>query len=621
MKSHNSLLILIILLSFAALRSHAQHSTINASQVVDRWRAAVHSDKASQSAVITTVSTEDGISGTVQDWISNTDFRREVQRSVDESQLLLTKQRNERRDWNGWVRKVEGQELERFTTGVDEERVIAFGPPQEMGSAEMSDSSDHSAYLLRYKPEGGWTTTWYLDAKTFLPLKSMRPGDDSEITTTYSDWRNANGLMTPYHAVVTETEIPDYNWDRKTIQYKRTLSKETFAPLVPGPADATLGPNAPPIPFTMEANHIVFNVSVNGRPPAGFILDTGADQNVINSTRLEEFGMKTYAKTMTSGGGNSAEYAYGVGATFTLPGVELRNQHVSAIDQTGLERALGAKFGGILGYDFISRFVIEIDYQNQRITLHDPRTWKYSGTGVTVPVIFDNGIPHAYGSIGVPTKADIPAYFVVDFGASETATLTSAFVKSNDLARLAQTNATVNRPAGLESQFFAQNNVRGNLQRLTIGRLTVNNVPVNMSVNTKGAYASTNFSGTVGETIYSRYHCYVDYSNYRIILEPTPEANKPFPERETYGLTLLASGADLHTYTVTAVRPGSPAEADGFEKGDVISGKDVKNASEFTLGELRDSLSHAGQHHAFEVQRSGEQRTMNVEVQLVSIER
>jgi hypothetical protein len=621
MKAPHSLLVLLLLSFAAPLRAQAQHATANAAQVVDRWRAAVHSDKAPHSAVITTLSTEDGIPGTVQDWISNTDFRREVQRSADESQLLLTKQRNERRDWNGWVRKVEGQELERFVTGVEEERIIAFGPPKEMESAEVSESSDHSAYLLQFKPEGGWTTTWYIDAKRFLPLKSVRPGEDSEITTRYSDWRRANGLMTPFHGVVTETDKPDYNWDRKTVHYKARLSKDTFAPLASGPSDVTLAPNAPPIPFTMEAKHVVFNVSVNGRPPSGFLLDTGADQNVINSTRLEEFGLKTYAKTITTGGGNSAEYDYAAGATFTLPGVEVRNQHVATIDETGLERALGVKLGGILGYDFISRFVMEIDYQNQSITLHDPKTWKYSGAGVMVPVVFDNGIPHAYGSIGVPTKPDIPAYFVVDFGAAETATLTSAFVKSNDLTRLAQTNATVNRPTGLESQFFAQNNVRGYLQRLTIGHLTVENVPVNMSVNTKGAYASTNFSGTVGESIYSRYHCYLDYSNYRIILDPTAEANKPFPERETYGLTLLASGTDLHTYTVAAVRPGSPAEADGFQKGDVISGEDGKNASEFTLRELRDSLSHAEQHHAFEVERSGERWTTNVDVRLVSIER
>ena len=101
--------IFILLFTFAApLTSQAQRSTANATTVVDRWRAAAHSDKASPAAVTTTTSTEDGIAGTVQEWISDKDYRREIQRNVDESQLLLTKQRNERRDWNGWVRKVEG---------------------------------------------------------------------------------------------------------------------------------------------------------------------------------------------------------------------------------------------------------------------------------------------------------------------------------------------------------------------------------------------------------------------------------------------------------------------------------------------------------------------------------
>jgi hypothetical protein len=608
----------LLLTLVAPLR--AQSSTPNTAQIIERWRAAVHADKASPCVLITTISTEDGISGTVKEWISDANFRREIQRNVDESQLLLTSQRNERRDWNGWVRKVEGRELERSIAGADEEKIITFGPPEQMTAAESSESSDHSSYMLQYKPAGGPATTWYIDAKTFLPLKSARPGEDSEITTTYSDWRSVNGFMTPFHAVVTETDKPNYELTRKTVEYEKTLSKETFAPLVSGPTDAALAQNAPPIPFTMEANHIVFDLSVNGRPPIGFLLDTGADENVINTTHLEDFGLKVYAKTAATGGGNSAEYDFAAGATFTLPGVELRNQHVSAIDETGLEHALGVKLGGILGFDFISRFVMEIDYKNQLITLHDPKTWKYSGAGAMIPVVFDNGIPHANGSIGVPTKPDIAAYFVVDFGASETATLTSPFVKSNDLTRLAQTNATVNKPAGLENQFFAQNNVRGHLERLAIGGLTVNNVPVNMSVNTKGAYASTNFSGTVGETIYSRYHCYLDYPDYRIILEPTPEANKPFPERETYGLTLLASGADLHTYTLAAVRPGSPAEADGFLKGDLIAGEDGKKATDFTLRQLRDSLSHAGEHHTFEVQRSGELHQTNVDVRLVSIE-
>jgi hypothetical protein len=65
----------------------------------------------------------------------------------------------------------------------------------------------------------------------------------------------------------------------------------------------------------------------------------------------------------------------------------------------------------------------------------------------------------------------------------------------------------------------------------------------------------------------------------------------------------------------------SREKADGFEKHDVVSGKDGKNANEFTLRELRDSLSRAGEHHAFEVQRSGERSTKNLDLRLVSIER
>jgi len=277
--------------------------------------------------------------------------------------------------------------------------------------------------------------------------------------------------------------------------------------------------------------------------------------------------------------------------------------------------------GGILGYDFISRCVVEIDYDKKLITLHDPRTWRYAGSGFSVPVTFDAGIPFAEGTISVPTKPAIPAYFILDFGAAETMTLTSPFVQANDLARLAGTNARVNRPAGLENQFFAQNNVRGHIDRLALGGLIVESIPVNMSVNTQGAYASASFSGTVGEGIDRRYHVFLDYARERILFEPTPEAAKPFPERQTYGLSLLASGPDLHTLTVSAVRPGSPAETDGFKEGDRIAALDNRPAAELTLGDVRDRLSHQGEQHRLEIARGNEKLALAIEVRLVSLDK
>jgi len=590
-------------------------------EIVAHWRKAVHAGRGLESVFVTTTSDEDGIPGKIEESVtSRGPYRRTVTRQFDDSETVVGEGFVQRRDWNGFVRDIEGQELSRLRSRIFQENVILFGPPQLMAQAEVSLSGDGKLYDLRLTPPGGTPVTWSIDPKTWLAVRTVRMGDeDSDITTTYHAWREIGGQFTPQSADVSESNKPDYRWERTGV--KPDAGDATFERPAPWPTDAHLDANAPPIPFNFENGHIMFKVSVNGRPPAWFIFDTGADQQVINQTRMEEFGLKTYAKSSTTGGGNTAEYGYAKGATFTLPGVVLRDQHVAVLDQTGLERALGMPIGGILGYDFISRFVVEIDYAKQLIKLHEPGSWSYAGSGFVVPITFDTGIPFTHGEISVATKKNIPAFFVLDFGAMETMTLTSPFVKANNLISLAGSNSQVNRPAGLEKQFFAQNNVRGRIDELRLGAMTVESIPVNLSVNSTGAYASPNFSGTIGQTLYRRYHVFIDYPRKRMIFEPTPEAAKPFPDRQTYGLSMLASGPDLHTYTVAAVRPGSPAETDGFRKGDVISAMDGRPAAQFTLGELREALMRSGERRQFEVTRAADKVPVRVEVRLVSIDR
>ena len=162
--------------------------------------------------------------------------------------------------------------------------------------------------------------------------------------------------------------------------------------------------------------------------------------------------------------------------------------------------------------------------------------------------------------------------------------------------------------------------VRGHIDALSVGNLTVHSIPMNLSMNSTGAYASKTLSGTVGQGTFHRYHVFLDYARNRIIFEPTAESEKPFPERLTYGLKLLASGTDLHTYTVSEVRPASPAEQDGFRKGDVIARMDQKAATEFTLGELRDQLLQDGVKHQMEIVRGGQKMTLPITVHVISLD-
>ncbi len=627
---------LLVTLVAVCLPASAESTSVKPSEVVEHWAKAVQARPAAKNtvAVLITESTEDGIKAHIEEWITvDGRYRRAVKRDFDDSEAVIAGDRSERRDWNGFLRQVEGEELKRLRSRIFEVQTLAFGPPPAEVLAASAARLEDGLYVVEFQPRGGFPVKWYIDPRTWLPVKSARPGEDSTITTVYNSsgasqsamsgtggWADlGNGVLTPAAAKVSETDKPDYEWRRFSIRTQR-VAPTTFAALKPGPSDVQMQASVPPVPFTFEASHIVIQVSVNGRPPIGFLLDTGADQEVINSTRLSDFGLKTYAKSMTTGGGNSAEYDYAAGATFTVPGAELRNQHVAVLDQTGLEQALGIPLGGLLGYDFISRFVIEIDYPKKVLILHDPKRWPYSGHGFVVPVVFDEGIPFTHGAISVPTRQDIPAFFVLDFGAAETMTLTSPFVRRNDLVQLTQTNATVNRPAGLEEQFFAQNNVRGHIERLQLADLTASDIPINMSVNSKGAYASESFSGTIGEGIFHRYRIFLDYPRQRVIFEPTAEAGKPFPERQTYGLSILASEPDLRTFTLVAVRPGSPAEQDGFRKADVIKSFDDQPVSRMLLSELRERLGNAGERHSMVVQRGHDLVRLNIEVRLVSLD-
>jgi Aspartyl protease/PDZ domain len=632
-----------------------------AAEIVARWRQAVHAapGAAGAYAVALTTSNQDGIEGRIEERLTRDDpqgtggpaeefgvYRALAKRPLDETDTVVTARPGApewtgvERDWNGWLRDLRGREMLRLRAAVVETRAILFGPGDEWNEAEVSRSGDGDAYVLRLLPRGATapagppsrsgraaesaaSVAFVLDAATMRPIRSVRAGsEDGDVTTAYDRFEalGPGPLLTPRAGRVSETGKPDFSWTRDGVRFAAAPARKAFAAPWPGPADTRLAADAPPIPFDFDSAHIILKVSVNGRPPLGFILDTGADENCIQSTRLADFGLTTYAKSAATGGGGETEYGYAKGATFTLPGVTVRDQHVAVVDQTGLERALGVPLGGLLGYDFLSRFVVEIDYAKKLMTLHDPARFTYSGPGAVVPVVFDHGIPHTDGTITVAGR-DLPAYLVIDFGAAETMTLTSPFVKEHDLLALAQTNAQVNAPS-LANQFFSQTNVRGRVERLALGAppLVAESIPINLSRNTSGAYASPNFAGTVGQGIDRRYHVFLDYARSRVIFEPTAEARQPFPEKQTYGLTLLASGDDLRTYTVSAVRPGSPAEADGLQKDDVVTRFDDRAASGFTLSELRAWLNRSGERHRFEVKRGGGTVTIPVEVRLVSLD-
>jgi hypothetical protein len=600
--------------------------TPSASLIVQKWLVAVHRLNNTQGGMVHLefFATEDGLAGKVDEWVtSRGDYRRSTVRQFDQNDIVLTPNRAQSRDWNHFVRELDGTELQRLRSQAFVERVMIFGPPAALKEAEARETEDLQYWTLQFSPIGALPITWYIDKQTSLPMKAVFAGpEDLDINTAYGGWGWTSGAFYPEHVSVSETaeSLSEYRLSRSL----HTFGTDTpvFTPLKPGVSDVVMTSEVVTLPFTLEGNHIILQAQVNGRSAMGFILDTGDDHETINASRMASFGLTSYGHIHTEGGGGPAEMSFATGATFTFSGVELRDQHVSVLDQSGLERALGIPLGGILGFDFLSRFVVEFDYEDKVLKLHNPNGWRYSGKGAIVPITFDDdGIPYFDAMLSVPTKPSLPAHLVMDFGAADTMTLTSPFVKANDLVKLAGTSTKVATSAGLEKQFFTQSNIRGHIDELHLGGIVARSIPVSLSANSEGAYASPNFAGTMGEGIFSRYHILLDYARHRAIFENTAKTDAPFPERKTFGLTLIASGADLHTFTISAVRSDSAAESAGFRKGDVIIAFDDMQAAQFSLGELRDWLLREGERHVFRLNRDGQETSISASIVLVSLDR
>lgn len=588
--------------------------------IVVAWRKAVHVPATSSDRIAHAKFSivENGMRGTREEWVSTSDaYHRATVREFDADEMLITTEGAETRDWNGYVRTIDGVELERYRSEAWTAGILAFGPPVTLENLPSGESEDHKFWTLADTPRGGLTTMWFLDRQTGLPDHTVSEG----VTTIYADWQpSPDGPLVPRKRTISGPERPTSEYTLAAPMTASGADAAAFTPPRPATSDVAMQGDVVTLPFTMEANHIFLQVQVNGRPPVGFLMDTGDDKETLNTTHLAEFGLTSYGASELTGGGGAASSAYVQDATFTLPGIELRHQHATALDLTGLERAYGVKVGGLLGYDFISRFVLDIDYETKIMTLHRPDTWHYSGRGTPVPITFDDGIPFTEAYLAVPTKPNIPAHMVVDFGAADTMILTSPFVAANDLVRLAGTDTSVHTMPGLEHQFFTQNNMRGRIDELRLGTLSIRAIPVALSANTSGAYADPSFAGTIGQGIYTRYHMIIDYPHRHLVFEETAKSRVPFEERRSFGLTLLASSPDLHVFTVAAVRAGSPADAAGFKKDDVIAGLDGKTAAEFTLHEVRDWLAHEGDRHVFKVMRGSQTVSLPVTITLVALE-
>jgi hypothetical protein len=364
------------------------------------------------------------------------------------------------------------------------------------------------------------------------------------------------------------------------------------------------------IPFEQVNKNIFIQVSVEHSKPHWFVLDTGVKYAVINLTLAKSLGLELGDAVPVGGAGKDTVTGYFLkNSSFALPALEGFSQPLFlALPLDDLAATSGHEFAGVLGYEFIRQFVVEIDYIQKTVTLHEKAGYQYQGHGESLAITFNEAAHPLVRAQLIDSETPIDGTFVVDTGNNSTVILNKPFV---DKQRFLQSGRpTVPWLAGRGIGGSTAGAV-GRIKGLKLGNLLVADPVVIFSQAEGGAFTSTETQGNIGAAILEKFKVILDYDRNRIILEPNTQFAKPL-EYSRSGLLLTTLG-DYKTIQVETIAENSPASEAGLKPGDILVAINSRPAAEFTLSQLRQLFSEVPE-CALSVKRA--QKTFQVTLKL-----
>jgi len=511
------------------------------------------------------------------------------------------------RDPGGEIAVLDAPEAKRQARSQVWLDAYAFWYPQRMaatwGKPDSREDGGRRYAVLTATPEGGDAVTLWFDAQTHLLVRVVQRQAQDTVTTAYDDWREADGLRQPFHAVTDYTDAAG-----RTDPRRRTEMRIEQIKLNPVAVDADFAVPAMTvtahiddpsgvtrIPFVLVNNHIYAEGSIDGKP-ARFLVDTGG-ANLLSPQAAQKFGLHGEGKLAVRGAGDGegADVSFAHGKEIRLGAAKLANPVFMIIGLGPFADVEGIDSDGLVGYEMFRRFGVTIDYAKRELVLAEQAKFVPPVGATAVPFALAERIPIVQGRLD-----GVPARISIDTGSRSSLTLHSPFVKKNDLvARYhAAPEAVVGWGVGGPSRGRP-----ARLGTLELGAVTIGGIAGDLYTGDKSVFASPDLDGNLGSGVMKRFVVAFDYAAKRMYLAPNADSAKPDPFDRS-GLWLLKAGDALKVVDIAA---DSGAARAGLRNDDLISTIGGEAVAKRTLGEWRERLrdSPAGAKLAIDYRRDG----------------
>lgn len=315
-------------------------------------------------------------------------------------------------------------------------------------------------------------------------------------------------------------------------------------------------------PFTQLSGGIVIVRALidHYQDSLNFVFDTGSGGISMDSATVSEMKLATVRSEKTIRGiAGIKNVDFTMNHTLKLGTLETQRLDFHINDYELLTSVYGVRIDGIIGYSFLRRYIIRLDYDAMVIEVYTPGSFKYPRGGYLLKPDFST-LPLQPAVI--EDERAIASRFIFDTGAGLSFLLSKDFVEDSLVFRKKRKFY----PTQAEGLGGKRRMMVSVVKEIKLGPYKFKRVPVHVFEDEYNVTSYPLLGGLIGNDILRRFNVILNYPEQRIHIKPNTHYNESFDYSYT-GLGIYLIDGEIR---VIDVMPGSPGDKAGFLPDDVI---------------------------------------------------
>lgn len=291
-----------------------------------------------------------------------------------------------------------------------------------------------------------------------------------------------------------------------------------------------------------------------------FVLDTGSGGISLDSSTAEKLKISTQQSDKSIRGiAGVKKVSFAYNHTLSMPGIQVKQLDFHINNYDLLTSVYGIKIDGIIGYSFLRRYIVHLDFDKRIMEVYSPGRYKYPKGGQLLRPNFST-LPLMQATI--QDNKTFLNRFIFDTGAGLCFLLSRDYVEDS-LVFKSKRKFFLTQAEGLGGKKQMEIAV---MKSVKIGNYKFKKVPIHIFEDDFNVTNYPTLGGLIGNDLLRRFNIILNYPDQSIHLKPNNHFNDPFDYSYT-GLGIYLVDGQIK---VVDIIEGSPGYKAGFKMDDII---------------------------------------------------